>query len=158
MLKVIISHSKIEGLGVFAVRDIQKGHIAFILKGKLVGFYPKTRRDAIMKPNIIGVAKNLWIDPYAPAKYINHSCDPNLGMRGKVLFVALRDIARGEEVTFDYSISEDSLWEMKCHCGAKNCRGIIRGIRHLPKAVYNKYLPYIPKYFQRVYMQNQNQQ
>ncbi|MGK2848932.1 MAG: SET domain-containing protein [Minisyncoccota bacterium] len=156
MLKVIVSHSKISRLGVFSVRNIQKEEVAFILKGKPILFYPKTKRDALMKPNMIGVGKNLWIDPYGPARYINHSCNPNLGVRGKLLFVALRDIKKGEELTFDYSISEDSLWEMKCHCGAKNCRGIIRGIRWLPKDVYNRYLPYIPKYFQGVYMQYQS--
>ena len=156
MAKIIIGKSKIDGRGVFASKNIEKGRTAFIFKGKIIKYFPKTRKKAMKKPDMVGVGKNLWIDPYIPFKYLNHSCDPNLGQRGRVLFVALRNIKKGEELTFDYSISEDSSWEMKCHCGSKNCRKIIRGIRYLPEGIYNRYLPYIPRYFQRVYEKYQD--
>ena len=99
----------------------------------------------------MGIDRKTWIYPIGIDMYVNHSCDPNTGIKGKVTFVALRNIKKDEEITFDYSISEDSLWEMPCNCGAKNCRKIVGGIKTLPEKTYKKYLPYIPKYFQKVY-------
>jgi SET domain-containing protein len=61
------------------------------------------------------------------AEIINHSCEPNLTSRvlkGHILYMSLRDIKRGEELTVDYNFSD--LKEMTpCSCGAKNCRGTI---------------------------------
>jgi len=59
--------------------------------------------------------------------YINHSCEPNAYMKtiyGHVLFFALRDIERGEEITVDY---EDTLHPdtKRCYCRAPSCRGTI---------------------------------
>lgn len=149
--KTYIKTSAIHGVGVFAKKNLKKGEIAFIMRGKIVFVLEKTKKDALSNPNRIGLEKNMWLDPNPPALFINHSCDPNLGMRGKFLFVALRNIKKGEELTFDYSISEDSLWEMRCGCGKERCRGVIRGIRFLPKDFFEKYLPYVPKYFQDIY-------
>lgn len=58
-----------------------------------------------------------------PENYGNHSCDPNLDKN----HVALRDIGAGEELTLDYAQFSTKDWEMKCNCGAKSCRGIVRG-------------------------------
>lgn len=156
MAKIVVGNSKIDGKGIFATKDIKKGHTAFIFKGKIIHYDPKTKKDAMAKPNVMGYGKGLSIDPDFPFTFLNHSCNPNLGQQGKVLFVALRNIKKEEELTFDYSISEDSLWTMKCTCGSKNCRKIIRGIRYLPDNIYNKRLPYIPKYFQNIYNKYQN--
>jgi len=59
-----------------------------------------------------------------PSNYGNHSCDPNLDKD----HVALRDIEAGEELTIDYAQFSTKDWEMKCHCAAKNCKGIVHGI------------------------------
>jgi len=70
----------------------------------------------------------------AYAYYLNHSCNPNSGIRDKVIIVAMRDIERGEEITLDYSITEaDRTGKLKCKCGDQNCRKIIRSIQFLPK-------------------------
>mgnify|MGYP001572637729 CR=1 FL=1 len=86
--------------------------------------------------------------------YLNHSCDPNIGIKGRVTFVALKNIKKGEEVAFDYSTTEDDmLWHLpfKCMCVSKNCRSKIRSIQFLPHKIFKAYLPYIPNYFQGVY-------
>lgn len=150
--KFYVGESKIAGKGIFAARDIKKGEIVFVMKGKVIRAHMKTKKEAIDNPNMIGIDKDTWIDPKIPGSHINHSCNPNLGTRGRYWFVSLRSVKKEEEMTFDYSISEDSLWEMKCNCGAKNCRKIIRGIRYLPVSSFMRYLPYIPKYFQEVYL------
>jgi hypothetical protein len=59
---------------------------------------------------------------------INHACEPNCGIRGDVVLVALRDIAVGEELAYDYAMSDASDYdEFACRCGASGCRGRIKG-------------------------------
>lgn len=59
-----------------------------------------------------------------PENYGNHSCDPNLDKN----HIALRDIEAGEELTIDYGQFSEKEWSMSCNCGAKNCKGMVRGI------------------------------
>jgi ribosomal protein S18 acetylase RimI-like enzyme len=58
-----------------------------------------------------------------PENYGNHSCNPNLSGN----HVALRNIEPGEELTVDYAQFSDINWSMECHCGSKNCKGIVKG-------------------------------
>lgn len=64
--------------------------------------------------------------PWNPARLINHSCDPNCEtdiIQGKIWIISLRDIKKGEELSYDYNFNySDDL--QKCLCKAKNCRGI----------------------------------
>lgn len=63
-----------------------------------------------------------------PADFVNHSCDPNCGMSGSVLVVALRDIAVGDQLTYDYAMSDGSDYdEFECSCGSALCRGKVTG-------------------------------
>lgn len=66
-----------------------------------------------------------------PWCFLNHGCEPNARIKGREVF-ARRDIAAGEQITFDYTTTE---WEMaeafRCHCGASGCRGEIRGYKFL---------------------------
>ena len=64
--------------------------------------------------------------------YSNHSCDANLGMRGEITFVAMRDIAAGEELTYDYYLY-DGDDEAPCYCGSKDCRGSMYSPEELRK-------------------------
>lgn len=150
-----VAPSKIAGKGVFTKKAFKKGQTIFILKGEKIKWVVKDQQTADTGPNWVGVGKNKWIDPAGIYQYLNHSCDPNMGIKGSVTFVALRDIQAGEEVTFDYSITEETrLWKMKNTEKLKNkkkFRRVIRSIQYLPEAVYKTYLPYVPKYFQKVY-------
>ena len=66
--------------------------------------------------------------PSAPGDYVNHSCDPNCGIRNGVLVVTMRDVAAGEELTFDYAMSDgDDYDEFACACGSPRCRGTVLG-------------------------------
>jgi SET domain-containing protein len=61
------------------------------------------------------------------AQYVNHSCEPNCHAwiyKGHILYMASRDIRAGEELTIDYHFEPD-VPEVKCSCGAANCRGTI---------------------------------
>jgi uncharacterized protein len=63
-----------------------------------------------------------------PGDQINHSCNPNCGIVGGVVVVSLRDIAVGEELTFDYAMTDGCDYdEFDCTCGRAQCRGRITG-------------------------------
>ncbi len=153
MSKIYVGKSEIAGTGLFSNRDIKKGEVVFIMKGRILKMNNSNRKNLLSMPNIVGIDKDLWIDPIKPYVYINHSCDPNTSVRGRVTFVALRNIKKNEEITFDYSISEDTSWTMRCGCGARDCRGIIRGTRHLPPLFFRKYFPVFPTYFKKIYLE-----
>ena len=61
------------------------------------------------------------------ADFVNHSCNPNCGIKEQISLIAFRNIEFGEEITFDYgtilySDSGDAPYELECTCGHKNCR------------------------------------
>ncbi len=151
--KIYTTKSKIDGVGVHATCEIKRGETIAIIKGKLIHLLVVDKATAQAGANWVGIKKDVWIDTQPPLVYLNHSCDPNAGIRGKVTLVALRNIERGEEVTLDYSTTEETLnWDLQCHCGVKECRKVIGAIQFLPKKIFKKYLPAIPHYFQRVYL------
>jgi D-alanine-D-alanine ligase-like ATP-grasp enzyme len=68
-------------------------------------------------------------------KPINHSCDPNAWLEGLNL-VARQDIPAGQEITIDYAtFYNERLDDFVCHCGAADCRGIIKGTDYLEPVV-----------------------
>ena len=81
-----------------------------------------------MKKNLcLGVKKKSEIEYSC---FFNHSCDPNAGINGQIFLVAMRDIEKGEQITFDYAMTLHHTegvgrYELKCLCGSKNCRGTI---------------------------------
>ena len=59
--------------------------------------------------------------------FSNHSCEPNVGVRGQIVFVAMREIRAGEELTHDWAMTDDDDSSTECRCGAATCRGTITG-------------------------------
>ena len=152
-MKIYIGKSKLHGKGLLVSRNIKKGEVVFIIKGKKVNFLINNKKQAkIAGLNWVGVGKNEWIDPINHCVFFNHSCNPNSAIKGRVVVVAIRNIKKGEEITFDYSLNEaDIFWHIKCHCGSKNCRKVIKSIQFLPQETFTKYISYIPKYYKRVF-------
>ena len=61
------------------------------------------------------------------AEYLNHSCDPNIYtwiLKGHILYMTVRPIAKDEELTVDYHFSKD-VELVPCRCGSVKCRGTI---------------------------------
>ncbi|HHT9130291.1 MAG TPA: SET domain-containing protein [Candidatus Brocadiaceae bacterium] len=106
MKHIYIRTSKIEGKGVAAGEDIQKGDVIQHIKGEARFLVIKSKEDSLSYPNWFGISKNKWIEPDYPNQYLNHSCNPNCGIKGKLTMVALNNIKEGEEITIDYSIIE----------------------------------------------------
>ena len=81
--------------------------------------------------------------------HLNHCCEPNLGLQGQIVFVALRDIAIDEELTFDYTMNDDEPGEMQCSCGTPSCRGTITGSDWRNPEIQAKYDGYFSWFIQR---------
>lgn len=79
--------------------------------------------------------------------YINHSCEPNCGMQGRFALVAMRDIFVGEELTYDYAMTEAAdYFRLDCLCGHPSCRGLIKGSDWQQKELRKKYGNYFSQY------------
>lgn len=83
---------------------------------------------------------------FEDADYINHSCDPNCGIKGKLVVVAMRDIEPGEEITLDYAMMESSDYSFNCNCGSSNCRKVVTGEDWKREDVQKKYQGYFSDY------------
>lgn len=153
-----LGKSIIHGRGVFAARDYRRGERLLTIKGSLKQLSVRTKKQSLSFPNWIGYGNGVWIDPIDISRYLNHSCNPNAGVRGAVTIVALKRIRAGDEVMLDYSIVEgDERWRMHCRCGAYNCRQVVGPIDSLPPHRFVEYLPNIPTYFVQLYIRRHSE-
>lgn len=154
--KIYLGKSGIHGKGIFAKKDIKKDERICHIEGKRVTQFSKTEKEALSIPNWFGMSRKIWIDPEGTIfRYLNHSCSPNAAVIGTRTLVAMRDMRKDEEVVIDYSMTDaDPLWHMNCLCKSEVCRKKIYSIHSLPTAVFAKHMPYIPRYFQRIYFRN----
>ena len=141
--KVILKETKEIGKGLFAKENIEKGEIVAEFDGQI---YEKGKTDWTdeLRDHVIQFAINKWRDSNSIARYINHSCDPNCGVKDLFKIVAMRNIDSGEELTWDYEMTEDNdTWRMKCRCNSEICRKEIGAYRNMPEKIRIKYKGYI---------------
>ena len=134
------------GRGVFVTKFIKKGEI--ILDWELGGIVYEAERATDLPKEArdwaIQFETHKWIDTKGLGRWINHSCEPNSGIKGLFKLMAMRDLVVGEEVLWDYDMSENSDWVMEgCRCGSKTCRKLIHGYRFLPDLKKKEYELYI---------------
>ncbi len=85
-----------------------------------------------------------------PADHFNHSCDPNAGLYGQIGLVAMRDIAVGDEVCFDYAMSDSTAYdEFPCSCETTHCRQQITAEDWRMPTLWERYDGYFSLYLQR---------
>lgn len=138
----VLRRSAIQGRGAFAIRPIRRGTRIIEYVGECITPAEADRRydDSGMGRHhtfLFSVDKRKVIDAAVggnEARFINHSCAPNceaVDERRRIYIEAIRDIAPGEELTYDYAYerdgTEDEEWERLyvCKCGAPTCRGTI---------------------------------
>ena len=131
--KATVRESPIQGRGLFAVEHIKRGEIVCIKGGYIFNRETLQQIAGRLGPAEIQIDEDLFIGPLDEQEregsmiFSNHSCEPNIGVQGQIVFVALRDIAGGEELTHDWATTDDDTYEMECKCGAPGCRKVITG-------------------------------
>jgi hypothetical protein len=141
------------GYGVFALQPFQKDEVLMVWGGtvmnkdelKLISDYKRTHG--------LQVEEALFLIPLSvndPAEMVNHSCNPNAGLFGQIALVAFRAITAGEEICFDYAMSDsDPYDEFICECGSPNCRGHVTGEDWKNPILQQQYKGYFSAYLQR---------
>lgn len=140
--KVYIKNTKNCGKGVFARRNIGKGELILKRGGKIIKVSP----SAYIQGHWFPIGKNKYLLSEPPAKYLNHSCNPNAGIKGTKDLVAMRDIKKGEEITYDYAMVGADDWTLKCRCGEPGCRKIIGRYKDLDRKIKQRYSKFVPKW------------
>ena len=128
------------GLGVFASRDLMPGEIILAIEGPVIDF-AETKRRGPRECMAIQIGPDRYIDTQPPGVFVNHSCEPNAGIRENQFLVALRKIRPGQEIRYDYSTTmEEHSFTMQCLCGAPMCREWVRDFSTLPRARREHYI------------------
>ena len=141
------------GCGVFSKRFIPKGELISLWGGTIV------RRDELdpsmprFTQRVLQIDEDLFIltaeDP-EPNDCFNHSCEPNLGFSGQIGLMAMRDVQAGEELCFDYAMSDGGPYdEFECFCGSPGCRGKVTGNDWKLPQLWEKYDGYFSTYLSK---------
>jgi len=125
---LIIRSSAIHAAGCYTTTPIRKGaRVAEYTGPRLSKVEADIRYDEAPITYLFGLGDgSVVIDGHCMAMFINHSCDPNCETheeKGRVWIKAIRTIAAGEEITYDYCLYDGDNDEALCNCGARKCRG-----------------------------------
>jgi SET domain-containing protein len=126
-IRVRVGPSHISGQGLFAAQEIKQGTKIIRYIGEKITHEESERRLAAGNVNIFGLDERYAIDGSTlknTARYINHSCEPNCHTEqfgNTIWIVAIRDIAAGEELTYNYGYEMNDEPAEPCNCGAKHC-------------------------------------
>lgn len=126
-MALIIRSSVIHAAGCYTMDPIKKGARVVEYTGPRI-----TKEQADQKYEhspttyLFGIGDgSRVIDGHGIAMFINHSCDPNCEtseVKGRVWIRAIRAIAAGEELTYDYNLYDGDEDDAVCNCGSLNCR------------------------------------
>ena len=130
-----IKKSNLDNKGLYARKNIKDRTKIIEYKGRLI-----TKKQVELNPKfdndkaiyLFNINKIYDLDgdfKYNTARLINHSCDPNCEVSGtglKVWVYAIKNIKKGEELTYDYGFGFDEYYkDFPCKCRSKNCVGYI---------------------------------
>ncbi len=146
------------GCGVFSRRLIHQGELVSLWGGTIV------RKDQLdpgmprFTQRVLQVDEDLYLltaEQAEPNDCFNHSCDPNLGFSGQIGLVAIRDVPAGEELCFDYAMSDGEPYdEFDCFCGSSQCRKKITGNDWKLPILWKQYggcfSPYLAKRIEKI--------
>ncbi len=120
-----IKQSPIHGMGAFAAKAFKKGETVIVWDASRA--LSLEEFDALpkeQKPYVANLGGKLVL-MHSPAKFINHSCTPNITPAGEGRDVALRDIEAGEEILADYLENKGNETTRTCLCGSAGCKKLI---------------------------------
>lgn len=151
MQTVIVKSSPIQGKGVYANKKFRKGEVILEIDDSHVVTDTSQLTKEQEEYDCDYLADGKVILMQSPEKYINHSCDPSVYVKTKTgirKVFAMKNLEKGQELTFDYTINGYNEGTFECHCRSPLCRKIYQGnFFKLPKTIQLKYLPYLDDWF-----------
>lgn len=156
--KIEIRDDTLAGRGVVALTEIARDEVVAIKAGNIITRAELAQATAAAGDMALQIEDDFYIAPRTADEvaemsvFINHSCDPNVGFRGQVVYVAMRDIKAGEELCHDYAMERSDDYSLDCHCGSALCRGKVTGrdweLPELQQRYRNYFSIYLRKKFQ----------
>ncbi len=145
------SGSYVDGLGLIAIKGIQKGEPVGVLGGIIVPKKEIVQYWKKMGHVGIQVDDDFFIVPTTRKELeqtgvFNHSCSPNCGFSNSITIVAIKNIEKGKELTFDYAFCESFMKGFKCNCGSAKCRNTITPTDWKNPGLQKKYGSYYSPY------------
>lgn len=137
------------GLGLVARRHLKPGDLVFRVGGRTLtsaALWRLWKTAPRRAANSYRCGEDLYaMAPGTVADYANHSCRPNSAVfveRSGLVVRAVRAIRLGQEVTHDYAtlLGADDVWTMRCNCGERGCRKMVRRFDRLPAATLRRYV------------------
>ncbi len=131
--KIEVRDDTLSGRGVVALEKIDKDEIVAIKYGQIVTRADMNRINVEVGDLALQIDDDFYLSPTSPDEidymsvFINHSCDPNIGFKGQIVYVAMRDIEVGEELCHDYSMERSDDYFLECHCRSPLCRHQVTG-------------------------------
>lgn len=138
--------------GVFAREVIAAGEVISVWGGEVTPQHMFFKLPPSIQQISVQIEEDMYLAPTreSAGEWVNHSCEPNAGMCGQIVLVAMRDIAAGEEVCYDYAMSDGSPYdEFVCGCGTPLCRGRITGNDWSIPDLWERYAGFFSPYLQR---------
>jgi uncharacterized protein len=118
-----------KGFGSFALELIPKGSHVATFGGPILTAAAFSLEPPDVRRRSIQIERDSFLTgplQREPGDTINHSCEPNCGMRNASQIVTMRDVLEGEELTYDYAMSDTADYdEFQCGCGTQSCRGTV---------------------------------
>jgi uncharacterized protein len=150
--KTEVRSSGTHGRGLFAAKPIRKGEIVSIRGGHILDRHAQARRRKPAGYWGYPIADGFVLAPLTAREtqtvmmFLNHSCQPNVGIQGQIVFVAMRNIRPGEELTIDYAMFGGDPKPMRCQCNAASCRGVVTAADWRRKDLQRRYRGYFSAY------------
>lgn len=141
------------GLGLFARRDFARDELIVVTLCQVVHWTGQDEYNEQVHPfqieiDVVAIPRSAEISGMFS---VNHSCSPNAGLRGQLSLVALRPITAGEEICYDYVMTDSdyfgkSVFQMDCLCGSPDCRKRVSDTDWRRKDLQEKYRGYFSSY------------
>lgn len=137
------------GSGIVALKPFAPGATVCTIRGRIVSaarVWRYWKNDPRRGANCFRYDADHYLDPEGEiGAWANHSCNPNAGVfktASRLMLRAIRPIAAGDEITHDYStlLGADDVWTMRCNCGERRCRKVVRNIARLPPQLLRRYI------------------
>lgn len=139
--KCEVRESPTSGLGVFATEPIRQNELVAVWGGIVYTRDEVDKFSSVVNnfaTQTLQIAEGFYLKSNSltaidDSKRFNHSCDPNIGVKGQILVLARRDIAVGDELCFDYETTDVHLDGLECKCGSSKCRKKLYGTSWLDR-------------------------